>query len=66
MAKKEPKQKVKCFDCKHPELMQWDNNPIIAKCPHLLYRQVANTLRTCSLFAKRTGQPIIKHLTHLT
>jgi hypothetical protein len=64
MAKKEAKPKVKCFDCKKPELFQWDNNPIIAKCPHLLYRQVANALRTCNLFEKRIKEPIIKHFTH--
>jgi len=65
MAKKEIKQKVRCIDCRLPELMQWDNNPIIAKCPNRLYKQVANSLRDCSCFERRTKEPNIKHLTHL-
>lgn len=52
MAKKQPKEKVKCIDCERSELMQRDNNPIIAKCPFLLYRQVANAIRECSSYKK--------------
>ena len=55
MAKKE-KVKVRCIDCRHPKLMQWDNNPVIAKCPFLLYKQVANALRECELFSKTMFQ----------
>lgn len=52
MAKKAPKEKVKCIDCAHSELMQRDSNPIIAKCPFLLYRQVANSVRECGSYKK--------------
>lgn len=65
MAKKE-KVKVRCIECKHPELMQWDNNPVIAKCPYLLYKQVANSLRECDLFSKTMFKKEIKKFTHLT
>ena len=60
MAKKQEKVKVRCIECKHPELMQWDNNPVIAKCPFLLYRQVANSLRECDLFSKTMFKKEIK------
>lgn len=66
MAKKQEKVKVRCIECKHPELMQWDNNPVIAKGPFLLYRQVANSLRECDLFSKTMFQKEIKKFTHLT
>jgi hypothetical protein len=65
MAKKKEKVKVKCIDCKHPELMQWDNNPIIAKCPYLLYKQVANSLRECDMYTKTLLRNEIIKLTHL-
>lgn len=65
MAKKKEVEKVKCLDCKRSELMQWDNNPIIAKCPHRLYRQVANSLRECGLYSKSYTKKDIKMFTHL-
>lgn len=64
MAKKEPKAKVKCIDCIHSELTQWDNNPVIAKCPFLLYRQVANAIRECNKYQKSYHVKNIKKLTH--
>ena len=64
MAKKE-KVKVRCIECEHPELMQWDNTPIIAKCPFLIYKQVANILRECGMFSKTMFQKEIKKLSHL-
>ena len=56
--------RVKCIECKHAELMQWDNNPVISKCCHHIYRQVANALRSCTLFEKSMKQKTIKHYTH--
>ena len=64
MAKKE-KVKARCIECKHPELMQLYNNRIIAKCPFLLYKQVANVLRECGMFSKTMFQKEIKKLSHL-
>ena len=65
MAKKAEKQRVKCIDCERSELMQWDNNPVIAKCPYLLYKQVANAFRTCVRHKKSFSSKPIKKLTHL-
>lgn len=60
MAKKQS-NKVKCIECRHSELTQKGNNPVIAKCPFLLYRQVANSIRECERFAKAlSGKTIIK------
>lgn len=65
MAKKEAKPKVRCFDCANAELMQWDKNPVIAKCPYLLYRQVANSFRYCTNYQKSSSTKKITKLTHL-
>ena len=65
MAKKKEKEKVRCVECKHSELMRWDNNPVIAKCPFLLYKQVANSLRECGSFSKTLFQKKIEKFTHL-
>lgn len=64
MAKKKEKEKVRCIECFHAELMQWDNNPIISKCPFLLYRQVANSVRECESFKKSFSEKPIKKFTH--
>lgn len=64
MAKKEPKQMVRCFDCKEAKLLQWGNNPVISMCKYRLYKDVANTPRQCSHFAKRNGDPIILKQAH--
>lgn len=64
MAKKASNPKVRCIECRHAELMQWDNNPVISKCPHALYRQVANSLRSCSFYERRMRPPTIKNFTH--
>lgn len=63
MAKKQEAEKVRCIECLHSELMQWDKDPIIAKCPLRLYRQVANTLRICKEFEPAKGE---KHITKYT
>lgn len=52
MAKKAPKERVRCIECQFAQLFQRDNNPVIAKCPYLLYRQVANSWRLCQIFVK--------------
>lgn len=52
MAKKQTKASVRCIECQFAQLFQRDNNPVIAKCPYLLYRQVANALRLCQNFVK--------------
>lgn len=64
MAKKEPKQMVRCFDCKEAKLLQWGNNPVISMCKYRLYKDVANTPRQCNHFSKRNGNPIILKQTH--
>lgn len=58
--------RVRCIECRHPQLFQWDNNPVIAKCPFLLYRQVANSPRACDQFEKAPFKKQITKLTHLT
>jgi hypothetical protein len=64
MAKKEPKQMVRCFDCKEAKLLQWGNNPVISMCKYRLYKDVANTPRRCDYYSKRPGNPIITKQTH--
>lgn len=64
MAKKEEKQKVKCHDCKHAVLQQWDNNPVIAFCNEHKSRDVAMTPRLCSEYKERKGEPKVQKLTH--
>lgn len=66
MAKKTEKEKVRCINCIHSELFQWDENPVIARCPNLLYRQVANVLRTCDNYSKALSPKRIKKMTHRT
>ena len=58
MAKKQS-SKVKCIECRHADLTQRGNNPVIAKCPFLLYRQVANSIRECERFAKALSETTI-------
>ena len=60
MAKKTDKEKVRCIDCIHAELMQWYNNPVIAKCPFTQYKQVANAVRTCGDFVQGRKKAIKK------
>lgn len=64
MAKKE-KQRVSCINCKHSTLTQRNNDPVISKCEHQLYRQVARQLRICEHYAKATGQKKITKYSHL-
>ena len=66
MAKKQQKEKVRCINCIHSELFQWDENPVIAKCPNLLYRQVANAQRTCDNYIAAKLAKEITKLTHRT
>lgn len=66
MAKKTEKEKVRCINCIHSELFQWDSNPVIAKCPNLLYRQVANVLRICDNYSKALSPKEIKKMTNRT
>lgn len=65
MAKKLSKEKARCADCKYSTLTQWDNNPVIAQCPHQLYRQVANSLRLCQLFEPSQTKKQITKYSHL-
>lgn len=64
MAKKQEAEKVRCIECEHSELMQWDNNPVIARCPFLLYRQVANILRVCNRYDNASSTKHITKYTH--
>lgn len=63
MAKKEPKENIRCIDCKKAFLMQWDNNPIISQCQKA-GRMVANTPHDCKSFVKTENKKPIKHYTH--
>lgn len=62
MAKKEPKENIRCIDCKKAFLMQWDKNPIIAQC-RTEGRQVANAVHSCKHFVKADSQGKITHYT---
>ena len=57
-------QNVRCFDCERAALLQWDKNPVVAHCRNHSYPMLANTLRECTDFKKRTKEPDIRHLTH--
>ncbi len=52
---------VCCHDCKHAELMQWGDDPVIAKCPVRKKREVARARRICVRWEKRTKSELIKH-----
>lgn len=65
--KKEKVEKVRCMDCKHHMLLQWDDNPVIVACIHLACgKDVANTPRECPKYIKRGTPPQIKKLSHYT
>ena len=64
MAKKE-KQRVRCIDCKHSELTQRNNDPVISRCEFQLYRQVARPFRICEHYIKATGQKKITKYSRL-
>lgn len=64
MAKKQkqPAGKVRCYDCNHAVLQQWDNNPIIAYCNKKKTRDVAMTIRKCAEFTQNKKQPEVQML----
>ncbi len=49
-----------CLDCKHSELMQWGEDPVIAQCSVLKTREVA-AIKRCARH-ERTLSP--KSITH--
>lgn len=63
MAKKTEKTNVKCFDCYHAVLQQWDNNPVVAYCNKTRMREVANTIRTCDRYKNNPEKPEVIKLT---
>lgn len=66
MAKKktETAQKVKCYDCRHAVLYQWDNTPIIAWCNKNKVKDVAMTPRKCGQYHESWKEPEVMKRTH--
>lgn len=46
------KHVCRCIDCKHSDLMQWFNNPVIAFCRVRKERLVARALIVCRAYVK--------------
>lgn len=62
--KKETEFNVRCYDCHHAVLHQWDNNPVVAYCNKLKTREVAKTPRKCEGYKESKKEPEIIKLTH--
>lgn len=50
-----------CIDCKHSDLMQWSDDPIIAKCKVTGIREVAKS-KSCERYERAVAPKDIQHL----
>lgn len=67
MARKSPvsnkQQTVRghCIDCKHSDLMQWGDDPIIAQCNIRGVREVAQS-KSCERYERSVAPKDVQHL----